>query len=277
MSEYLRAHAETGAADTGPIRFVASTEGVKRDGLELRAEDWDLDNYRKNPVVLWSHDYWGSRLPIGRAEVDVDGKTLISSVTFDPEDEFARQIESKFRRGFLNTVSVGWDTHRDGTTTRNELLDISAVPVPGDPDALMERQLRGLANLGERLIELTDEPIDLQGDEAEVVWEGTALRMARLFASAADDGQVDQQQYRRLCRAYQRLGKTPPEVPGHLAALDLQGVRGLFLNGEPDLVPELFRAPIAIEHHIETPPDPDDVLLRLADMMTRESHNFGVI
>lgn len=262
MSNYLRALTAPIDSDTGPIRFIASTEGVKRDGLELRAEDWDTANYEKNPVVLWSHDYWGTHLPIGRATVAIDGKALLADVTFDPEDDFARQIESKYRRGFLNTVSVGWDTHRDGTTTRNELLDISAVPVPGDPDALMERQIRGLASIGERLLELTDEPADLQGDEAEAVWEGTALRMARLFVRAADDGQFDQREYRRLSRAYQRLGKTAPEVPAHLAALDLEGIRGLFLAGEPDLVPELFAAPAIV------PDQPDAALVRLHELMT---------
>lgn len=242
MPDYLRALTERTESDTGPIRFIASTEGVKRDGLELSAADWDLENYRKNPVVLWSHDYWGTHLPIGRAEVSVEGKALISSVTFDPEDDFARSIESKYRRGFLNTVSVGWDTHREGRTIRNELLDISAVPVPGDPDALMERQLRGLASIGEKLIELTEEPETPKGDDAEAVWEGTALRMARLFVTAADDGDLDQQVYRRLCRQYQRLGKTPPEVPDHLDAMGVTEIRGLFLAGEPDLVPELFTA-----------------------------------
>lgn len=59
-------------------------------------------------------------------------------MTFDPDDEFARAIERKCRNGFLNTVSVGWDSRGD----TNELLDISAVPVPGDPDALMERQIQ---------------------------------------------------------------------------------------------------------------------------------------
>lgn len=266
MSNYLRAHTAPIESDTGPIRFIASTEGVKRDGLELKATDWDLDNYRKNPVVLWSHDYWGTHLPIGRADVEVEGASLISTVTFDPEDDFARSIESKIRRGFLNTVSVGWDTHRDGTATRNELLDISVVPVPGDPDALVERQLRAFNAIGEKLLELTDDPAELQGDEAEAVWEGTALRMARLFVSAADDGQINQRAYRRLARQYQRLGKTAPEVPDHLAALDLEGIRGLFLAGEPDLVPELFTVP---EPVIVPAPDPSaDAIARLFDKVT---------
>lgn len=256
----LHVRADDDTSTSGPIRFVASTEGVKRDGLEIKADSWELENYRKNPVVLWSHDYWGTHLPVGRADVNVEGKSLIASVTFDPDDEFARAIERKYRNGFLNTVSVGWDSRGD----TNELLDISAVPVPGDPDALMERQIRGLASIGEKLIELTDEPDAPVGDDAEAVWQGTALRMARLFTSAADDAFNDQE-YRRLCRTYQRLGKTPPEVPGHVDKLGVAELRGLFLAGEPDLVPELFAVPtLAVE-----PAAPDDALVRLHEIMMR--------
>lgn len=252
----LHVRADDDTSTSGPIRFVASTEGVKRDGLEIKADSWELENYRRNPVFLFGHDYMGSRLPIGRAEVNVEGKNLIASVTFDPDDEFARQVERKYRNGFLYAVSVGWDSRGD----TNELLDISAVPVPGDPDALMERQIRGLASIGEKLIELTDEPDTPVGDDAEAVWQGTALRMARLFTSAADDAFNDQE-YRRLCRTYQRLGKTPPEVPGHLDKLGMAELRGLFLAGEPDLVPELFTEP-------STQPD-DDALVRLHEIMMK--------
>lgn len=254
----LHVRADDDTSTSGPIRFVASTEGVKRDGLEIKAESWELENYRRNPVFLFGHDYMGSRLPIGRAEVNVEGKNLIASVTFDPDDEFARQVERKYRNGFLYAVSVGWDSRGD----TNELLDISAVPVPGDPDALMERQIRGLASIGEKLIELTDEPDTPVGDDAEAVWQGTALRMARLFTSAADDA-FDDREYRRLCRTYQRLGKAPPEVPGHLDKLGMAERRGLFLAGEPDLVPELFAVPTMVQ------PEADETLARLHELMTK--------
>lgn len=263
MSNQLRAYfdrAGDGASDTGPIRFVASAEGVKRDGKDLKMDDWDLENYRKNPVVLWGHDYWGNRLPIGRSEVSIEGKRLMADVTFDPDDEFARQIERKYRNGFLNTVSVGWDTHRDGEETRNELLDISAVPVPGDPDALMERQIRAIQKLDTILTEISDAPDEPRGIEAQVQWEGTALRMVRLFLAGIDDD-FDDRAYRRIEREYRRLGKTAPDVPEHLAALDLDTLRGLFLEGEPELVPELFQ-PVAAT------PDPDDFLERLAASFT---------
>lgn len=145
---YLRALADEAATtdDAGsPIRFVASTEGVKRDGLDLKAEDWNLDNYRKNPVFLWVHDHMGTRLPIGRADanIDAEAKRLVTDVIFDQEDDFARTVESKYRRGFLHAVSVGWGETDAGL----DLQDISAVPVPADPDALMERQMSGMRSL----------------------------------------------------------------------------------------------------------------------------------
>lgn len=141
---YMRALATGLEAQTEmgtPIRFIASTEGTKRDGKELLVEGWRVDNYRKNPVFLWAHDYAGTRLPLGRAEVGFQERTLIADVQFDQEDEFARQVERKYRARYLHAVSVGWDEAGDGG---NELLDISAVPVPGDPDALVERQLRAM-------------------------------------------------------------------------------------------------------------------------------------
>ena len=271
MPNYIRGYAERSADQPSEIgsaiRFVASTEGQARDGLVIEARGWQLDEYKANPSVLWAHDYRGERLPIGRAaDVWVDGDRLMADILFDQEDPFAVAVEKKYRSGVLSSVSVGWDSLEvDGRrVTKANLLDISAVPVPGDPDALMERQIRGLASIGEKLIELTDEPDAPVGDDAEAVWQGTALRMARLFTSAADDAFNDQE-YRRLCRTYQRLGKTPPEVPGHVDKLGVAELRGLFLAGEPDLVPELFAVPTLVDE----PATPDDALVRLHEIMMR--------
>lgn len=144
--------ADDKAADAGepgtPIEFTAATLGTKRDGLDLAGLPWSLGNYRANPVVLYSHDYSG-RPPIGRAEVtEVDG-VLTASIVFDQGDAFARDIERKYRDGYMSAVSIGWDdTDAKGVPTRasggkpaaHELLDISAVNVPGDPHALIARQ-----------------------------------------------------------------------------------------------------------------------------------------
>jgi len=145
---YIRAYRQAPPADAaeGPLRFVASTAGIKRDGMEIEQTGWDIDNYLRNAVVLWAHDYVG-RPPIGRAiEVGISDALLTVGIEFDMADPFAAEVDRKYRAGFLNAVSVGWNPlQADGARIlRQELLDISAVPVPGDPDALIMRQARAL-------------------------------------------------------------------------------------------------------------------------------------
>lgn len=168
---YLLANLERrsarGVEEAGPLRFVASTENVARDGVALSMARMDLEAYRKNPVVLWAHDYGGRNLPIGRADARVEGQRLLADVTFDEAgDSFAAAVADKYRRGFLSAVSIGWDDYvrcpkcgaharAYGSVARtkcpgcgseitdtapwHELMDISAVPVGSDPSALLER------------------------------------------------------------------------------------------------------------------------------------------
>ena len=114
-----------------PIRFVASTEGAKRDGLDLKAEGWAVTNYMMNPIVSWAHDY--NKLPIGRATVSFQGRDLLADVQFDDGDPFAAEVERKVRAGFVNAVSVGWQDQSDG---QRDLVDIAVCAVPVDPQAL---------------------------------------------------------------------------------------------------------------------------------------------
>lgn len=274
MPEYLRGYcdrAATNAAAPGtPIRFVASTQGIKRDGQDLALAQWSLENFQRNPVFLWVHDYAGSKAPIGRVEISRDetNQRLIGDVTFDQEDEFARQIESKYRRGFMNAVSVGWDSVapagrslRDAKPEEivNDLLDLSAVPVPGDPDALAIRQKRALAALGHEFLKLAgdeDDPLYAATRQnaaspnesdpvppARATWPEDAAAMARLFRPFAQRPDSErEQEYKRLARAYARHGKTPPEFlpQTELDALAVDDIRAHFLEGEPELAADVF-------------------------------------
>ncbi len=55
---YIRAYAQR--ADAGkpgdPIRFVASTSNVARDGLTTAAEGWLPDINSTSPVYTWAHN-----------------------------------------------------------------------------------------------------------------------------------------------------------------------------------------------------------------------------
>lgn len=132
----------------GPLTFVASTGAVDRHGDTVAPEGWRLDAYRENPVVLWAHDY--RRPAIGRTEsVWRDGGSLLARLEFAPT-QFAREVEGLYRQGYQQGVSVGFrplrfEERRDARTgaflgirfLEQELLEISAVPVPANRGALM--------------------------------------------------------------------------------------------------------------------------------------------
>lgn len=172
----------------GPLSFVASTGGVKRDGLDIDIEGLDTTAYEQNPVFLWAHDYGGRTLPIGKVTRltktrDGDG-TLTATVMFDQHDDFAKTVERKYRDGFLNAVSIGWDIRKmEGQRIiESELLDISAVPVPGDAAALMERQqvaLRSWASdvLRELVTDDIEDDIADDDDLHEVTADNESLQL----------------------------------------------------------------------------------------------------
>lgn len=135
--------------------FTASTETQDRDGEVISVAGWNLKNFEKNPVIMYAHDY--RSLPIGKAtKVWVSGKKLKNTVEFPPEGtyEFADIVERLVDTGYLKTQSVGfipkeW-TDGDGeksprrTFTKQELLEISIVPVPSNPDALRSAVNQGV-------------------------------------------------------------------------------------------------------------------------------------
>jgi len=125
-----------------------SSGAVDRHGDVVSPEGWRLDAYRANPVVLWAHDH--RRPAIGRARsVWSDRRGLMAHLEFAPT-EFAREVEALYRGGYQQGVSVGfrplrYEERRDARTgallgirfLEQELLEISAVPVPANQGALL--------------------------------------------------------------------------------------------------------------------------------------------
>ena len=156
----------------GPLVFVASTGEVDRHGDTVAPEGWRLDAYRDNPVVLWAHDY--GEPAIGRAEaVWSDGRALRARLEFAPT-EFAGQVERLYRQGYQRGVSVGFrplrfEERRDPVNgaflgirfLEQELLEISAVPVPANGGALLADDSRGSAEAPTETGRALDEVVGL--------------------------------------------------------------------------------------------------------------------
>lgn len=119
------------------IVFVASDESTDRVGDVLRAEDWDLRNYKKAPRFFADHDHVIEKI-LGVGKVWIEGKKLMLEPKFHEITELARVAKRMVDEGVLNTVSVGFLPREDG---KNELLEISLVGIPANANALMMKAM----------------------------------------------------------------------------------------------------------------------------------------
>ena len=150
---------ETGGA--GAMTFVISSEEVDRHGDVVSAAGWQLAAYRQNPVFLWAHDY--TRPVIGRAAaVWPEPGLLLARMEFAPTD-FAAEVAALYRSGYQQGVSVGFkplryaERRQESTGAflgirflEQELLEVSAVPVPANRQAL-RRAMEHSPRLGDYL------------------------------------------------------------------------------------------------------------------------------
>lgn len=147
------------ATDDRVVSFVFSDDSVDRYGDRIEARGWQLDNFNANPVALFGHDSGSVENVIGRAKnVRVDSNRLVGDIEFmeasvNPNAEVVYQM---VKAGYLRAVSVGFqpldwvaakDKGRAGGIDfrKQELLEISIVPIPANPTALVQAKAAGIA------------------------------------------------------------------------------------------------------------------------------------
>jgi hypothetical protein len=141
-------------ADQGIFEAMISTEEIDRDGDILLASGVELDNYLKNPVVVFSHSYSSPDDVVGRAmEVQpMPGKGVRAKWRFvsDGINQRADLVRRLWAGGFLNAISVGFipkqaseikdgdnpDEYPGRIFSQWELLEFSIVVVPSNQSAL---------------------------------------------------------------------------------------------------------------------------------------------
>src|SRR3990172_5162707 len=91
------------------LEFVISTGTPDRDRDVINPDGWKLSQYKKNPIILWAHDYHS--LPIAKAsKIHVEDGKLLARATFAPAEvhPFADTVFQLLKGGFLNATSVGF-------------------------------------------------------------------------------------------------------------------------------------------------------------------------
>lgn len=146
------------------VEFVASTGAVDTYGTVLPPDKWVLSRYARNGVVGYQHDIYYSDDPdnvIGRGEAYTANGELLIRIFFEPAElnPKADKVYRKVLFGSINAVSVGflatapghWGRKADGEDpdvyyyNGQELMEVSVVNVPSNPDAVKRSAAEELA------------------------------------------------------------------------------------------------------------------------------------
>jgi phage head maturation protease len=165
-------------------RAVATSDSLDRYGDVVLPKGADLSNFMKNPVLLGIHDYNEVTIGhVLTAEV-MDEEGVIEMEFVFAKDAIGEKFESRYESGDMRAFSIGfrpksagvvnlwfwWDDEPDMKSIEVEMpdgseqkvsfkgmehvpyrifkdwemLELSAVPVPANPDALMKEAAEGM-------------------------------------------------------------------------------------------------------------------------------------
>ena len=147
------------------LDFISSDETLDRYSEIICASGWRLDSYRRNPVFQNAHQYGDIIFTLGKALVtevrQINGRScLYQRIEFAVDaNPIAKIAYALYRGAYISTVSVGfipirWEDSPDSSPTSSsisssssssacrrryleqELLEVSAVAIPANPNAL---------------------------------------------------------------------------------------------------------------------------------------------
>lgn len=164
MLHVCSAHLRAVRHEAREVDFVASTDAVDSYDEVVR-QNWRLERFNKNPVILWAHN--SRELPIGQGiNTRLEKGQLVTTIRFASEkaNPRAEQVWQGIQEGTIRAVSVGfiahsykWEKQDDNerlVLDDNELLEISVTPVPANPEALAKLRARAKAMaVGENIID----------------------------------------------------------------------------------------------------------------------------
>lgn len=188
---------EIKAAEDG--RMIASTPDVDRDKDRVIATGARLDNFLKNPVLMYGHNYRDPWALIGKA---ADLRVDAGGINFQPElrepandSDPMTVIRALWDQKLLRAASIGfnptkWIENEVGGRdfVEWELLEISIVPIPANQNAL-RLAAKAIDGGGEDSGATFTVPLLSKTATADEI-EETVLEAFRVFLEAVDQAIV---------------------------------------------------------------------------------------
>lgn len=128
-------------------RIVISTAGCDRDRDRVMPRGAVLDNYLKNPVVMWGHSYYQPSDVIGKTtNLEITDSGIVADFELRPaanDQDPQNIVRLLWDGGWVRTASIGFrpiemqpNEFGGNDITAWELLEWSLVPIPANADAL---------------------------------------------------------------------------------------------------------------------------------------------
>lgn len=155
-------------------RFIISNSGLNSQGFRMLTEGALLDDFEKNPLLLWNHirpegNNRNQILPLGHwVDLKVEGDEISGVPFFDDDDEFAMSIFKKVENGTIRMCSAGAEPletsdkpehivqgQTKATVTTWRLKEASICDIGSNPGSLAVQ----LYDHNERAIALSEESI----------------------------------------------------------------------------------------------------------------------
>lgn len=213
------------------IAGYANTVAKDRSNDVIVASAWakGIENFRRNPVLLYQHDH---TKPIGKVDnIKVDRKGLHVEATVSDAAEDLHKVQTLINDGALKSFSVGFKVNdanydRDTETfniTDVELLEISVVSVPCNQDSLFsvrksfEEDSEGYLAFKSQFIadsekekEMTD---GTSHEEAEVILSEEEAEEKEVNEEEITSGEVEAEEK-------EEAGEVDAEVSGEIKAVE---------------------------------------------------------
>ena len=151
--------------------IVVHTERLNRNGVFIDTDGIGLSNFMKNPIMLYNHN---TDKAIGTwTDIKFEGSTITAKPVF-AETELAKEVKSLYNGKVLKGASIGLSVDKANIRednifhiTKSDLVEISIVSVPANPDTL---QMKLYDNKGNELKNYNNNKKMSTEKESKVGW-----------------------------------------------------------------------------------------------------------
>ena len=130
-----------------PRKVRISNEVVNSYGFRLLTSGVDIEQYQRNPVLLYMHE---RGKVIGTVEnIAVEGQDLVGELVFDEVTSKSKEVAAQWDKGSLRMVSAGLEVIETSddpslllpgqtgpTVTKWRLMEVSVVDIGANPESL---------------------------------------------------------------------------------------------------------------------------------------------